>query len=293
MCLKELLKGMGKKNASALISLESFPPCINSMLCSPLEEERLSGSLVLAELIGEGGEGAVHLIFSTCAVAVASLLSGLADNIQSDCLVGLWCVGRLARTSSGIRALQEADTIEMLQRWSNAPFFVGEGKDAEYMLMAQGILLVALINAKAGKIRDGEFAMPVHTLTPLLATAVQEASRAWKHSWIRLDLWEIFYTFSILAPLESIAEEFLSSSALDFMLYALQEAVREIGIWREQQYCPSYGTNASSDLNAWQRWDLALEFLGSCLCNLIRHRACKVHCQCLLNMSVCLCLCVC
>ncbi len=36
--------------------MPGFPPCINSMLCSPLEEERLSGTLILGELIGEGGE---------------------------------------------------------------------------------------------------------------------------------------------------------------------------------------------------------------------------------------------
>jgi hypothetical protein len=47
---------MGSKRARELIQMPSFPPCINSMLCSPLEEERLSGTLILGELIGEGGE---------------------------------------------------------------------------------------------------------------------------------------------------------------------------------------------------------------------------------------------
>jgi hypothetical protein len=44
---------------------------------------------------------AVNLIFRTCAVAVASLLASLRQSIQADALVGLWCVGRLARSSSG------------------------------------------------------------------------------------------------------------------------------------------------------------------------------------------------
>ena len=50
------LAGMGYKRARELIEMPGFPPCINSMLCSPLEEERLSGTLILGELIGEGGE---------------------------------------------------------------------------------------------------------------------------------------------------------------------------------------------------------------------------------------------
>jgi hypothetical protein len=50
------LAGMGYKRARELIEMPGFPPCINSMLCSPLEEERLSGALILGELIGEGGE---------------------------------------------------------------------------------------------------------------------------------------------------------------------------------------------------------------------------------------------
>ena len=44
---------------------------------------------------------AVNLIFRTCAVAVASLLASLRQSNQADALVGLWCVGRLARSSSG------------------------------------------------------------------------------------------------------------------------------------------------------------------------------------------------
>jgi len=50
------LAGMGFKCARELIEMPGFPPCINSMLCSPLEEERLRGALILGELIGEGGE---------------------------------------------------------------------------------------------------------------------------------------------------------------------------------------------------------------------------------------------
>ena len=61
---------------------------------------------------------------------------------------------------------------------------------------------------------------------------LHQASRAWKSSWLRLELWEILYTLSQLAPNENTAQEFQTSCALDFMLYALQEAVSEIGAVR-------------------------------------------------------------
>jgi len=137
MCLQQLLKGGGGTRAASMISLPSFSPCINSMLCSPLPEERLSGTLILSELISQGEEEAVKLIFRTCAVAVASLLANLAEGVKSDELVGLWCVGRLARTQCGRKALKEADTLDLLCLWSKSPDFVGPGKDPEHILTAQ------------------------------------------------------------------------------------------------------------------------------------------------------------
>ena len=53
ICLQKLLKRGGGARAASLISLASFSPCINSMLCSPLPEERLSGTLILSELISQ------------------------------------------------------------------------------------------------------------------------------------------------------------------------------------------------------------------------------------------------
>ena len=137
ICLQQTLKAGGAWRAESLIGLTNFPPCINSLLCSPVQEERLSGTLILAELIQQGGEEAVQLIFGNCAVALASLLSNLSESIQTDGLVGLWCVGRLARTRSGRKALKEADTIDLLRRWSKTADFVGPGKDPEHMLTAQ------------------------------------------------------------------------------------------------------------------------------------------------------------
>lgn len=137
MCIQQLLKAGGAKRAESLIGLANFPPCINSMLCSPMQEERLSGTLILAELIHQGGEDAVQRIFSYCAVAVASLLANLSESVQFDGLVGLWCVGRLARTRSGRKALKEADTIDLLRRWSKMPHFVGPEKDPEHVMTAQ------------------------------------------------------------------------------------------------------------------------------------------------------------
>jgi len=47
------------------------------------------------------------------------------------------CVGRLARTRSGRKALAEADTLDLLQQWAMTRDFVGGGKDEERILVAQ------------------------------------------------------------------------------------------------------------------------------------------------------------
>jgi hypothetical protein len=161
------------------------------------------------------------------------------------------------------------------------------------------MLLIALVNASSDDEREGteardfcrEITLPIHTLTPFLASAcqevrayfvfcnlrccltqilsdsrhllrscVQQGSRAWRSGWLRLDLWEILYTASRLAARVSfdtllskfqyctlsttlvrihgsrseklapeqhgLAGDFLKSGALDFITFALQEAVR-------------------------------------------------------------------
>jgi hypothetical protein len=118
-------------------------------------------------------------------VAVASLLASLRQSIQADALVGLWCVGRLARSSSGRKvgfnpvrmrtcilahehiktrshtqymkqALKEAETVELLRRWAKSHNFANEGEayEAEHLLATQGLLLVALVNADTANPRN-------------------------------------------------------------------------------------------------------------------------------------------
>ena len=278
MCLRELHVGMGLDRALALISMPSFPPCINSMLCSPIKEEQLSGTLILAELIGEGGERAVNCIFGACAVAMASLLGTLEASVHSGNLAALWCVGRLARTTSGRIALREAGITALMLSWVKSHEFT-QGRSPEFAFEARGLLLIAIVNATAtkdfaelGQEAAEKFQMPVHTLTPLLATACQNTSRAWTSEFLRLDLWEILYTLSLMLRRRDAAleEESLASCMLEFVLYSFQEAVGELGLLHEQQY----KVDTSQDPHAWERWDLALEHMGRCLYSLAGNARC-------------------